>query len=224
MKATVRQIIILGMFFLILSCKRSDALTGPSIYFESPQPINDSELSSFPKRFLGLYVNSDSSYLRVKQNIILTEKRIRFRFHKNVIDSLKNEFDYSNGRYFLKGDKRIYYPKIKGDSIELFTVYIDTFFIFSKTQKVKLLHRQLVLSAKDSIFWTTKILRIENKKLIIKQLFSAQDVKRMDSITKIKAVILDSSSYVLKPTRLEFIQFLHLKHFGYDYEYFKVIQ
>jgi hypothetical protein len=214
--------IILGVFFVIISCRKSLAVPdGLSFYFENPQPINDSELSKFPNRFIGLYMNSDSMYIRINENIILSESYTRFRFHKNDMDSLKQEFDYANGNYILKIDKRVYVPKMIGDSIELSTQYVDTIFMFSKAQKAKLLHGQIVLNAKDSVFWKLRILGLEKNKLTLKHLYSEEDLRQMDSITKIKATMLDSSSFVIKPSRREFIKFLKLKSFGYDQEFEK---
>jgi hypothetical protein len=212
--------IILGVLLVVICCRKAEAVPeGPSIYFETLQPINDSELSKFPNKFEGLYMNSDSIYTRINGNIILSESYTRFRFHKNGMDSLKQEFDYANGKYILKIDKQVYVSKMIGDSIELSTQYVDTIFMFSNTQKAKLLHGQLVLNTKDSIFWKVRTLRLEKNKLIIKHLYSEEDVKRMDSITKIKSTMLDSSVYLIKPSRREFIKFIKLKSFGFDQEF-----
>ena len=166
-------------------------------------------------------MNSDSIYIRINENIILSESYTRFRFHKTDMDSLKQEFDYTYGNYILKIDNQVYLPKRIGDSIELTTQYVDTIFMFSKAQKAKLLHGQLVLNTKDSIFWKLRILKLEKNKLTLKHLYSEEDVKRMDSITKIKSTMLDSSSFIIKPSRREFIKFLKLKSFGYDQEFEK---
>jgi hypothetical protein len=36
--------------------------------------------------------------------------------------------------------------------------------------------------------------------------------------------MLDSTSYILKPSRREFVKFIGLKHFGFDQEYVKVTE
>ncbi len=218
-----KVVIILGVLCAIISCKKALAIPdGPVINFESPQPINDSELSKFPNRLQGLYMDSDSSYIRINKNIILSESYSRFRVHKNAMDSLKQEFDFVNGNYILRETKTVYSPKKIKDSIELSTLDIDTVFLLSATQKAKLLHGQLVLSTKDSIFWKVKTLKLEKNKLTLKTLYSEEDIKKMDSITKIHSVMVDSTFYIIKPSRREFIKFIKLKSFGFDQEYKKV--
>jgi hypothetical protein len=51
-----KYLLILGLLLVINSCKRSDspADDGFNLYFENPQPINDSELSKIPNKFIGL--------------------------------------------------------------------------------------------------------------------------------------------------------------------------
>jgi hypothetical protein len=96
--------------------------------------------------------------------------------------------------------------------------------MFSATQKAKLIHGQIVLNTKDSIFWNAKILSLHKNTLRLKYIYSEEDLKRMDSITKIKSTMLDSSSFVIKPSRREFIKLIKLKHFGYDQEYVKILK
>jgi hypothetical protein len=124
-----KYLLFLGVFLIFLSCKRAEVPFGLSIYFETPQPINDSELSKIPNKFRGLYMDSDSTYVRINENVILTENYNKFRIHKNAMDSLKQEFEFINGKYILKVNNSVYEPKIIGDSIALSTKDIDTIFI-----------------------------------------------------------------------------------------------
>lgn len=218
-----KYVLILGVLIFIISCKKVEAIPeGYNLYFKTPQPIHDSELSKFPNRYRGLYVSSDSIYTRIKDNIILSESYTKFIVHKTAMDSLKREFDYSHGNYILKLDRSIYVPKIIGDSIELSTKQVDTIFSFSNVQKAKLVHGQIVLNTKDSIFWNAKILTLNKNTLSLKYLYSKEDLQRMDSITKLKSTMIDSSTYILKPSRREFIKFIELKNFGYVREYKKI--
>lgn len=217
-------IYLITISFLFSSCK--DAVSEPfgnNYYFETPQPINDSELTSIPNKFLGLYMNSDSTYLNIKENIILQETYSRFIISKKELDSLKNDFEIINGKYILKSTKQIYDYRILKDSIQFTNKDIDTFFIFSNTQKAKRIDGQLVINERDSIFWKVKLISLDKKNLKITEIYSEDDLKKMDSITKNKAVIIDSSSFIIKPTRPEFKKFLSLEKFG-DQQYFKKIK
>ena len=211
------------MAFLI-SCKDVSAVEpfGNTYYFESPQPINDSELNSIPNKYLGIFMNSDSSYLHIKNNIILTEKKYTFYVNKMHLDSLKDDFEIINGKFISKISKEIYNYRELKDSIQLTNKDIDTFFIFSNSQKAKRINGHLILNEKDSIFWTVKFLSLNKKNLKITHIFSDDDLKKMDSITKNKSVMIDSSSFIFKPSRREFSKFINLKHFEGQEQFIKI--
>jgi hypothetical protein len=216
--------LILGLLFVV-SCKRAEAEPlGLSFYFEKTQPINDSELAKLPSKFRGVFMNSDSVYLNITEKMILREYYNKFRFHKNELDSIKDGFDLVGAQYISKLDKEIYDYKYVGDSVEFSNKQIDTFFIFSDKQKAKRIDGQLILNYKDSIYWKVKAIRLEKNMLKIKYIYSEEDLKRMDSLTKIKSVIIDSSSFIICPSRNEFKQILNLKNLGKEQEYMRVVK
>jgi hypothetical protein len=185
--------LILVLLFVV-SCKKADAPADESsaLYFEKPQPINDSELSKIPNKFRGIFMNSDSMYINVKENIILKESYNRFRFHKNELDSIKVAFDFVGSQYVSKYNKDVFDYRYLGDSIEFSSKEIDTFFVFSNTQKAKRIDGQLILNYSDSIYWKIKAISMEKNMLKIKYIYSEEDLKRMDSLTKIKSTMIDS--------------------------------
>jgi len=215
-----KYFLVLGIL-LLFSCKKAEP-SGLSFYFENPQPINDAELSKIPNKFQGLFMHSDSVFLNIKENIILQENFYRFKFPLKDMDSLKNEFVFSNGKCISKDKREVYNYRQLKDSIEFLNKRIDTFFIFSATQKAKRFDGKLVLNYKDSIYWTVKSISLEKNSLKIKYIYSEEDLKSLDSLTKVKSTILDSSSFVIKPSRNEFKRILNLKHLGEDVEYRKV--
>jgi hypothetical protein len=218
--------LILTLLLLIASCKKADAPAeyGFNLYFETPQPINDSYFSKMPNKFIGLFMDTDSNYVNIKENVVLKESYYRFKFHKNMLDSLKTEFDLADSHYVSKLNKDIYDYRYIGDSIEFSNKQIDTFFIFSNTEKAKRFNGQLVLNYKDSIFWKVRSLRLEKNILKITYLYSKEDLKRMDSITKIKSRAIDTASFISKPSRNEFKKILNLKNIGYERNYNRVLK
>jgi hypothetical protein len=219
----------LGLLFvlsvLMVSCKLSESEAipdGNNFYFENPQPINDSELSSFPNKFKGVYMSEDSLFLNITNYMIFSEREYKFRFHKNQLDSLKEYFDVVDSKYISKDKKEIFNSKKVGDSIEFASKNIDTIFQLSDTQKAKRINGFLVLNQKDSIYWKVKLISLNKNTLTIKQLYSEDDLKRMDSITKIHSKKLDSLSYIISPSRKEFKSFNEIKDFGYDSKFIKV--
>ncbi len=217
-----KYFLILGLLFVV-SCKRAEAEpVGFNFYFENLQPINDSELTKFPNKFQGLFMNSDSVCICIKENLIFKEYYDKFRFHKTELDSIKGDFDFVGNKYISKLNKKVYDYKYVKDSIEFSNKHIDTFFIFSNTQKAKRFDGQLVLNYKDSIFWKIKSIRLEKNHLKIKYIYSNEDLKRIDSVTKVKSKIIDSSSYIISPSRNEFKHILNLKKLGEELEYKKI--
>jgi hypothetical protein len=216
--------LIVALLIIVFSCKKAELPepSGLNFYFENPQPIKDSELTKFPNKFQGLFMNSDSVFLNIKENVILKESFYKLKFHNKEMDSLKNEFVFLNGKYILKSSKEVFdYRQLK-DSIELFAKEIDTFFIFSEMQKAKRFDGQLVLNYKDSIYWKVKSIRLEKNMLKIKYIYSEEDLKRIDSLTKVKSTMIDSFSFIIRPSRNEFKHILNLKKLGEELGFKKV--
>jgi hypothetical protein len=219
----MKNLLILCAFpLLLVSCKEHAIPIGNTYYYQEPQPINDSELNSIPNKYLGLYVNEDSIYLNVSKRMIKEESFFKFRIHKNSLDSIADKLVKVNGKYKFKDEATFLEDKVIGDSIEFSQKQIDTFFVFSDNQKAKRINGKLVLSEKDSIYWQTKLVYLGKNELVIKYLYSDDDLRKMDSITKIKSKQLDSTTYLISPSRSEFKRFFEIKNFGYESKYKKI--
>lgn len=140
------------------------------------------------------------------------------------MDSLKSEYDLVDGELITKDTKEKFDVFKKGDSIELVKKSIDTLFRLSYNQKIKRIDGHLVLSIRDSVFWKIEIVSLEKNVLKFKNIYSPEDLKKLDSVTDIKGKMLDSLSYLIKPTRKEFKNILKTKNLGDDRQYTKVLQ
>lgn len=220
----IKSVLVLLVFLsLIYSCKEIEAFPeGNSFYFSEPQPINDSEIYSIPNKFVGLYVNEDSIYVNISKKYILKESYFKFRLHIDSLDVFGNELVKFNGKYKFKNTETFLQNKRIGDSMEFSEKRVDTFFVFSNNQKAKRISGKLVLSEKDSVFWQSKLVYLDNENLVIKYFYSDDDLRKMDSITKIKSKQLDSTSYLISPSRDEFKRFFEIKNLGYESKYRKV--
>lgn len=221
-----KYFLILGLL-LAFSCKRAEAPVeefGFNLYFENPQPINDSELSKIPNKFEGLFMDSDSLYINIKNDIVLREYYNKYKFHKKVLDSIKSEFDFVGNQYVSKLNKDVFDYRYIGDSIEFSNKQIDTFFVFSDMQKAKKIDGKLVLSYKDSIYWKVKSICLEKNILKIVHYYSKEDLKRIDSLTKIKTIMIDSSTFISKPSRNEFKRILNLNKLEGERYYKRVLR
>ena len=219
--------LILVLIVVTTSCKKADAAACSeclSFYFENPQPINDSELSGFPSKFKGSYIDKDSNYVKIEEDRILKEYLWKFKIHKTKLDSLKGECEIVDGKLIANDTKEKYDLKPLGDSIELIQKSIDTLFRFSYNQKAKVINGQLVLSFRDSILWNIQNIALEKNILKIKNIYLPEDLSKLDSVTAIKGKMLDSTSYLIQPTRREFKNILKIKKLGDEREYNKVLK
>lgn len=219
----MKKLLFVLLLVTIYSCKQAeDTPVGSNFYFENPQPIDDSELLKIPNKFIGNYINSDSTKLCFTESTITHENLYKFKIHKVKLDSLKSEFDIVNGRYIVKDTKEVFDTKVIGDSIEFSNKLIDTIFYFSNSQKAKRINGNLILNYKDSIYWKIKLISLNKDRLYIRQLYADSDLKSLDSITKIHSKKIDSISYFISPSRREFSKLLKLKNLGFKQEYSKV--
>lgn len=218
-------ILILGLLVVLTSCKKIRMRPCPDcfiFYFESPQPDDDSEMDHFPNRFRVVYIDKDSTFLRIEEDRMIYKYFWKYKIHKTEFDSIKQEYQIVGNKVTNKETSEKSRLRKIGDSIEFTNISIDTFFRLSYYQKLKRVDGQLILSTKDSIFWRIKFLSLKNNKLKIKEIYLPDDLKKMDSVTSIKGKKLDSMSYLIKPTRSEFKSMLKIKNFGTDEEYIKM--
>ena len=221
----MRKFIILSVIVLSLfSCKNDMEIpaNGLKLYFENPQPVNDSEISKIPNAFIGLYEEDESSYLRVDQDAVLWDYHLKFKIHKNFVDSLKVNFKLVDGKMIDRKTNEAYAVSDCGDSLLLDNISTDTLFKFSKTQRAKRINGSLVLNSKDSVYWNIKTLDTHKDRLTMRFFYSQKDRERMDSIMKTKSKMLDSTAYVLNPSRNEFRKILKLKKLGEEHNFKRV--
>ncbi|WP_123955323.1 hypothetical protein [Flavobacterium cheongpyeongense] len=207
------------------ACKKVRTLPCPDcffFYFENPQPDDDSELDHFPHKYRGLYRNNDSTFIRIEEDRIIAKYFGKYKMDKIEFDSIKQDFKIEGNLVTEKNSEKKMYIHTKGDSIEFTEPYIDTIFRLSYYQKLKRIDGQLVLSIKDSIFWKTQFFSLKNKTLKIKEIYLPDDLKKLDSVTVVKAEKIDSMSYLIKPTRSEFKKILKIKKLGFDQEYKRI--
>lgn len=225
-KTAMKKIfLILVLIVLVFSCKKIRMRPCPDcfiFYFENPQPENDAEMDHFPARFRGIYMDKDSTFLRIEEDRIMYKYFWKYKIHKTEFDSIKGEYKIVGNQLTNKDTNEKSYMNAIGDSIEFNNTSIDTFFRLSYSHKLKRINNQLVLSTKDSIFWRIELMSLNNKILRIKEIYLPDDLKKLDSITVINGEKLDSMSYLLKPTRPEFKKILKIKKLGIDQEYIRI--
>jgi hypothetical protein len=205
------------------SCKQAEAeYFGIDFLFKEPQPINDKELKHFPNKFVGSYINQDSTYLIITDKVICNKWITRNNISLSEFESVKDSVKIIGNRMYLFDSKKFFdFRKVK-DSIEITDTYYDTIFSISDFNKVNRIKGAIVLNAKDSIYWKIKILSLDKKNLKLMTLVSDDDLTRIDSLSKIKVQKIDSTRNVIELSKTEFKKMLTLKNLGHIQEYKKL--
>ncbi|MGL2964170.1 hypothetical protein ACSVH2_10165 [Flavobacterium sp. RSB2_4_14] len=204
------------------SCKRADAVPyyGIDFLFKEAQPINDNELKQLPNKFIGNYINQDSTFLIIEKRLIyykwITKNNISFLEFDALKDSMKivKNRIYHNNIFFE-------FRKLK-DSVEITNTDYDTIFAISDSNKAKRIRGTIILNSKVSIYWKIKVLSLNNNDLKLMTLVSDEDLIRLDSLAKRKSLKIDSTKSVFNLSKPEFKKMLTLKKLGYIQEYNKL--
>lgn len=212
------------IFLFFVGCKQVDAVPyfGIDFLFKEPQPINDKELNYLPNRFVGKYINQDSTYLIIEDNTIYYKWTIKNQISNSRFDSIKDSVKIIQNRMYLFNNKKFYeYRKLK-DSIEISDTEYDTLFSISNLHKVKRIKNSIILNTKDSIFWKIQVFSLDKKELKVMTLVSDEDLRRIDSLSNIKSKKIDSTKSVFQLSKKEFKKMMSLKNLGYIKEYKKL--
>ncbi|MEP6929439.1 MAG: hypothetical protein ABI850_05480, partial [Flavobacterium sp.] len=126
-----KKLFLVVLTVVFISCKKADFPAGPNLFFVSPQPINDSELDHFPAKFRGLFIDKDSTFLSIDENVAKYEYYYKFIIHKNQLDSLGADFILKEGNLTSKEFNKTFDVYPKGDSLLLVEKKTDTLFRFS---------------------------------------------------------------------------------------------
>lgn len=213
--------LVISFFILCISCKQAEAVPdyGIDFLFKTPQPINDSEINHFPNRFIGNYINQDSTNLVIEDKTVYYKWKTKSNISFSTFDSLKDSLRVFENRIYFD-TKFVEFRKLK-DSIEITDINYDTIFSISGFQKAKRVKNSIVFNTKDSIYWKIKILTLDNNRLTLKTLVSNEDLNRIDSLSKTKVQRIDSTRNIIQLKRKEFKRMLDLKKFGYDQDFKK---
>lgn len=158
----------------VISCK-------PSVTFEEPQPKNEKNLSSFPKKLQGDYLSlSDSSKITIEAKTILRIYDFNQTFHPNQLDNTMRisgdtliDID-TNERTVLKRN---------GDSLISHFHSVDTLFQISEEAILKKFRGYYFLNfSYHEDGWEVKKLQYKKEKLTISSISQKEDIENLKSI------------------------------------------
>lgn len=219
---TIKYLLLFSSILFFKSCKEAEAIPyyGIDFLFKEAQPINDREINHLPNKFIGSYINQDSTYLIIEDKIIYYKWITKNNMSYPDFNSLKDSLNIIDNKIYHEKDI-VEFRSLK-DSIELTSFSYDTIFSLSEINKAKRIKGMIVLNIKDANYWSLKVLSLDKKVLSITYLVSDEDKIRLDSLSKIKVETIDSTKYVFELSNQEFKKMLDLKKFGYKQEYKKI--
>ncbi len=215
----MKSIVLILIFFssVVFSCKKQ---VRPEIeyLFSEPIPSFKSDLISFPKKYLGVYVN-DNEQLIINENHILRKTTFYPKWNKNKLsnaelDSLKNNY-YNDPkfRYSIVHEGK--------DSIEAKITQIDTIFMITPYKKVRKWKDFFYLNEMtDTPNWRTDIVNFKKDSLYFGDFIDYNNMDSLVSQYQINRVLdsfQNSKFYRLEPTKDQLRMLSSLKHLtGYQ--------
>lgn len=218
------NLVLIGIISIsILSCKKAEAVPyeGVVFLFHTMQPEGDHEITLFPNRFTGNYINNDSTYLIVGKKDVFYKWIVKSKISFELFETLKDSMKLVQNKMYYNRNSFLEYRRLK-DSIEIKEIRYDTIFSISDNQKVVKINRTFVLNTKDSIYWKIRLITFEKNNIKIKDLYSINDKKRIDSLSKIKSTEFDSVKNIFQLSKKEFRTMLALKNFGFERNFRKI--
>lgn len=129
---------------------------------------------------------------------------------------------FKNGKLTTNDTHEVLAAEIKGDSIYIIGIFVDTIFKFSPVHKMKRINGNLVVSSKDSIFWRANIISLTKDSLKIKYLTDKEDYNQIKPLVKNIKTNEDTTVVKINPTRREFARILKIKKFGWEQGYKRI--
>ena len=155
----------------------------PPVTFDEPQPTNIDNLSKFPKRLQGQYLNlTDNSTLIVSDKLIQRIYDYDYKVHLNQLDSAEQ----------LSGDTIINIKtkektliKRDGDSLITHVHYIDTLFQMDYDNVVRKFKGYYFLNKRyDKTSWEVKKIQLTKGQLILSSISTNLDIENLKEITE----------------------------------------
>ena len=204
-----KLIFILVFLTCLSSCE-------PRVTFTLPQPADVNNLSKFPKRLQGKYLNPiDNSMLSIDDKIIQRIFDYDYKFHMNELDSTQQ---LSGDTIIdLKTNEKI---KIKRDADTLITHIhrIDTVFKIDYDNVVRKFKGYYFLNKRyDKESWEVKKIQLTKGQLLLSTISTENNIKNLIQITESPEDTV--SPYKFAPTKKQFKEFVKTEGFS-DIEIF----
>lgn len=197
----MKRLIQISAFLLLLGIYACE----PPVTFNLPQPTGVDNLSKFPKRLQGKYVNpADNSTLIINDKIIQRIYDYDYKFHMNELDSVE---DIAGDTLIdLKTNEKIKVRK-DGDSLITHIHNIDTIFLMKDDQIVRKFKGYYFLSKRyDTDRWEVKKIQLAKGQLFLSSISTKADIEILKAITEAPEDTV--SLYKFTATKKQFKKFI----------------
>lgn len=175
------------------------------VTFTEPQPPETDNLSSFPGRLKGVYLNlSDSSTLSINDKLIQRTYDFDYKIHLNQLDSTVRLLGdtlinlETNEREVIKRD---------GDSLKIHIHNIDTIFQMDFDNVVRKFKGYYFLNTRyDKTSWAVEKMKLSKGQLIISSISTKEDIENLKEITETTQDTL--TNYNFTATKRQFKEFV----------------
>lgn len=175
------------------------------VTFTEPQPPETDNLSSFPGRLKGVYLNlSDSSTLSINDKLIQRTYDFDYKIHLNQLDSTVRLLGdtlinlETNEREVIKRD---------GDSLKIHIHNIDTIFQMDFDNVVRKFKGYYFLNTRyDKTNWAVEKMKLSKGQLIISSISTKEDIENLKEITETTQDTL--TNYNFTATKRQFKEFV----------------
>jgi hypothetical protein len=177
----------------------------PPVTFNEPQPTDIDNLSKFPKRLQGQYLNfADNSTLLVSDKIIQRIYDYDYKVHLNQLD---NAEQLSGDTIINVKRKEKTIIKRDGDSLITHVHYIDTLFQMDYDNVVRKFKGYYFLNKRyDKTSWEVKKIHLTKGQLILSSISTKLDIENLKEITETATDTVPP--YKFSATKKQFKQFI----------------
>jgi hypothetical protein len=155
----------------------------PPVTFKEPQPTDIDNLSKFPKRLQGHYLNfADNSTLLVSDKLIQRIYDYDYKVHLNQLDSAEQ---LSGDTIININTKEKTLIKRDGDSLITHVHYLDTLFQMDYDNVVRKFKGYYFLNKRyDKTSWEVKKIQLTKGQLILSSISTKLDIENLKEITE----------------------------------------
>jgi hypothetical protein len=178
---------------------------GPPVTFNEPQPTDIDNLSKFPKRLQGQYLNlTDNSTLLVSNKLIQRIYDYDEKIHSSQLDSI-SRFSGDTIIDLTTNEKIVI--KRDGDSLIIHIHYIDTLFQMDYDNVVRKFKGYYFLNKRyDKTSWEVKKIQLTKGQLKLSSISTELDIENLKEITETPQDTIPP--YKFAATKKQFKQFI----------------